>query len=119
MMPDLFEIESQQAQRRDTHRDSPNVASEIPSPPRSVPPGQCTLAQAVCGRTVVVLAVRGDDALAQRLADQGLWRGVAVDLITTAPGGDPLLFRLHGYRLALRRDEAERVLVEPAEGPNA
>lgn len=56
-----------------------------------------------------VLAVHGDDALAQRLADQGLWPGVVVEVVTTALGGDPLLVRLQGFRLALRRDEARRV----------
>jgi len=35
-----------------------------------------------------------------------------VQLLTTALGGDPLLFRVQGYRLALRRDEAARVLAE-------
>lgn len=64
-----------------------------------------------------VAAVLGGDDLAQRLADQGLWPGVDVELLTSAPGGDPLLIVLHGYRLALRRDEAARVLVEPAEDP--
>jgi Fe2+ transport system protein FeoA len=63
---------------------------------------------------VQVVAVEGDDALAQRLADHGLWRGTLVELVTTAPLGDPMLFRLRGYRLALRREEAARVLVEPA-----
>jgi Fe2+ transport system protein FeoA len=66
---------------------------------------------------VRVVAVTGDDDLARRLGDQGLWPGVAVELVTSAPGGDPLLFVLHGYRLALRCDEAARVLVERVEGP--
>jgi len=35
-----------------------------------------------------------------------------VQLLTTALGGDPLLFRVQGYRLALRRDEAAGVLAE-------
>lgn len=63
-----------------------------------------------------VRAVTGGDELAQRLCDQGLWPGVEVELVTAAPGGDPLLVVLHGYRLALRRDEAARVLLEPVGG---
>jgi ferrous iron transport protein A len=60
----------------------------------------------------VVRAVAGDDALARRLAAAGLWPGVRVEQIGRAPFGDPLLFRVHGYRLALRRSEAARVQVE-------
>lgn len=59
----------------------------------------------------VVVGVDGDDALAQRLDAAGLWPGVRVQKIGKAPFGDPLLFRLHGYRLALRRAEAARVRV--------
>lgn len=61
-----------------------------------------------------MLEVRGDDALARRLVDHGLWRGTLVELLTSAPLGDPMLFSLRGYRLALRREEAARVMVEPA-----
>lgn len=70
------------------------------------------LACAGRGRSLRVLEVTGDDALARRLADLGLLPGTDVRLLTTAPFGDPMLFRLRGYRLALRRDEAARVLVE-------
>lgn len=57
--------------------------------------------------------VEGEDALAARLRDLGLLPGTVVRLAARAPFGGPLLFRLRGYRLALRRDEALRVLVEP------
>ena len=60
---------------------------------------------------VRVVRVDGDDALAERLRAAGLWPGTVVERITAAPFGDPVLFRLHGYRLALRRDEANRVQV--------
>ena len=75
-----------------------------------------TLAQLGRRQRARVRDVVGDDDLARRLVDQGLWPGVEVELLTAAPGGDPLLFVLHGFRLALRRDEAARVRVdaEPA-----
>ena len=65
----------------------------------------------------MVVEVTGADALAHRLAACGLWPGARVEWIGRAPFGDPLLFRLHGYRLALRRSEAERVLVRVVEVP--
>ena len=58
-----------------------------------------------------VVAVDGEDALSQRLLASGVWAGAVVERIASAPFGDPVLFRLHGYRLALRRAEAERVQV--------
>lgn len=88
----------------------------MPAAPMSSPVKSCArpcLACAARGQPVQVVAVDGDDVLARRLADHGLWLGTTVEKLTTAPLGDPMLFRLRGYRLALRRDEAARVLVAP------
>ena len=63
------------------------------------------------GQEYEVVAVAGEDALSERLAASGLWRGAVIERLASAPFGDPVLFRLHGYRLALRRSEAERVTV--------
>lgn len=74
------------------------------------------LACAEPGVPVRVLAVDGDDALARRLSDLGLWPGTEVELMRRAPFGGPMVFWLRGYRLALRRAEAVRVRTAPA-GP--
>lgn len=71
-----------------------------------------TLDRAAPGAVVRVIGVDGDDALARRLEDLGFWRGSEVRVDRVAPFGDPVQFRLHGYRLALRKSEAKRVLVE-------
>jgi ferrous iron transport protein A len=71
------------------------------------------------GTEVVVAGVEGDDSLAHRLRAAGLWDGARVMLAGRAPFGDPLLFRLHGYRLALRCGEAQRVTVVRAPGRGA
>ncbi|MEY3160642.1 MAG: hypothetical protein RIT25_633 [Planctomycetota bacterium] len=63
------------------------------------------------GVDATVVAVEGSDEVARRLADLGLVPGTRLQMLTVAPLGDPILFRLLGYRLALRKDEAERVLV--------
>ena len=60
----------------------------------------------------MIVGIDGDDALAQRLASSGLWHGATIERLARAPFGDPLLFRVHGYRLALRRSEAARVRVQ-------
>jgi ferrous iron transport protein B len=69
------------------------------------------LTRAVRGQVYEVARVGGGDALARRLSSAGVWPGARLELIASAPFGDPLLFRLHGYRLALRRSEADRIVV--------
>lgn len=78
-----------------------------------VDPVRLTLAQASPGERYTVLTAQGEDLLADRLLAAGLWPGAVVESLGRAPFGDPLLFKLHGFRLALRRTEAARVLVEP------
>ncbi len=63
------------------------------------------------GCRYAVVAVHGDDAIAQRLTAGGLWPGAQIERLGQAPFGDPMLFRLHGYRLALRKSEAQRVQI--------
>lgn len=96
----------------------PTIEPPPPVLPRDAAPKLPSTA-AERGRVYEVLGVAGDDALARRLAAAGVWPGVRIELLTKAPFGDPLLFRLHGYRLALRRAEAARVELRavPDAGP--
>jgi len=41
----------------------------------------------------------------------GLTPGAEIELIGTAPLGDPLEFQVRGYRLSLRKNQAARVKV--------
>jgi Fe2+ transport system protein FeoA len=81
------------------------VAAPVPAPTAM------SLVAIVAGRRYRVTAVEGDDALAHRLAACGLWLGAIVERLGQAPFGNPLLVRVHGYRLALRTSEAARVSV--------
>ncbi|MDR2555799.1 MAG: FeoA domain-containing protein [Fibromonadaceae bacterium] len=47
-----------------------------------------------------------------KLLALGLTRGTEVLKIKTAPLGDPMEIELRGYRLSLRKDEADVVLIE-------
>ena len=47
----------------------------------------------------------------QRLMEMGVVRGIQVQLIRFAPLGDPIEVRVGGYRLSLRHNEAQAVLV--------
>ena len=68
-----------------------------------------TLDQLQRGQTAQVTALRGDDALAQRLMEMGLLEGETVEVLGFAPLGDPMQIRLQDFRLSLRRAEAARV----------
>lgn len=48
----------------------------------------------------------------QRLMEMGLTKGVLVSVVRVAPLGDPMEIELRGYRLSLRRKEAEAVKVQ-------
>ncbi len=63
------------------------------------------------GLTAQVADVAGDDTTSLRLLEMGLTPGVAVTVVGTAPLGDPLELELRGYRLSIRRSEADRVAI--------
>jgi ferrous iron transport protein A len=48
----------------------------------------------------------------QRLLEMGLTEGIAISVIRVAPMGDPIEIELRGYRLSLRRKEAEAVIIK-------
>ena len=46
-----------------------------------------------------------------RLLEMGLTKGSSIELVRFAPMGDPIEVKVKGYRLSLRREEAETVIV--------
>ena len=58
-----------------------------------------------------VSALTGNDGLAQRLMEMGLFEGEELEVVALAPLGDPIEIRLGDSRLSLRRSEAARVHV--------
>jgi ferrous iron transport protein A len=70
-----------------------------------------SLDQLHAGQRARIDAVRGDDALGQRLLEMGLLEGDEVEVVGFAPLGDPMEIRLRDYRLSLRRSEAARIVV--------
>lgn len=49
-----------------------------------------------------------------RLREMGLLPGTSIQLIRTAPMGDPIEIKVRGYHLTLRKTEADHVVVEPS-----
>ncbi|MBW3629999.1 MAG: ferrous iron transport protein A [Gemmatimonadetes bacterium] len=64
------------------------------------------------GERARVATVGGESDAARRLMDLGLIRGTTVEVVRTAPLGDPIEVRLRGFMLSLRRAEAEHITVE-------
>lgn len=58
-----------------------------------------------------VVAVGGDNDLRRRLLEMGFCNGAEVEVIRRAPLGDPIEFRLRGYCLSLRDEQARFVQV--------
>jgi Fe2+ transport system protein FeoA len=73
-----------------------------------------TLAELAKGESRTVLAVHGKNVITRRLMEMGVIPGVAVRMVKSAPFGDPLEISVRGYNLALRRTEAESVMLEKA-----
>ncbi|MFO0904391.1 MAG: FeoA domain-containing protein [Pirellulales bacterium] len=70
-----------------------------------------TAADMRVGERAVVAEVMGYDEVTARLMEMGLIPGVALELVGVAPLGDPLEFQLPGYRLSMRRTEAQRAVL--------
>ena len=71
-----------------------------------------TLADMKKGRQAKILGFHNTEhASIQRLMQLGVIKGETVELLRSAPGGDPVEYRVMGYNLSLRRAEAEQILV--------
>ncbi len=70
-----------------------------------------TLADMEIGDEVRVTSVGGEGALRQHFLDMGVIPGAVVEFVKFAPMGDPMEFRIHGYELTLRVDDARQIEV--------
>ena len=75
-----------------------------------------TLADLRAGDRVQVTAVddSSDPAVRRRLLDLGFTPGAEVRMVRRAPMADPVVFRVAGYDVALRRVQARCIAVGPA-----
>ena len=72
---------------------------------------ELSLARLPIGAQARVIAVNGSGAIARRLMEMGVVPGAPIRVIKAAPLGDPIEIRVRGYHLALRRTEAQTILV--------
>ncbi len=65
----------------------------------------------------VIVRVGGTGEIRRRLLDMGVVAGAEVEVERVAPLGDPIQIKVKGYDLALRKGEAEKILVNETIGP--
>lgn len=68
----------------------------------------------VPGRIAAIVGFDTDDVITRRLFDLGFTPGEVVERLRHAPLGDPLMFRVGGIEIVLRKAEARRILVAAA-----
>ncbi len=71
----------------------------------------CPLSKLNVGCQGQVISVDGDPDIRRRLLEMGFCNGATVEVVRRAPLGDPIEFRLRGYHLSLRSDQASCVNV--------
>jgi ferrous iron transport protein A len=72
----------------------------------------CPLSKLGVGCQGQVVSVSGDHDIRRRLLEMGFCNGATVEVVRRAPMGDPIEFKLRGYHLSLRSDQANHVSVQ-------
>ncbi|MBQ9931132.1 MAG: ferrous iron transport protein A [Firmicutes bacterium] len=65
------------------------------------------------GQAARVLGLSVSGPVRRRLQDMGLTEGTLIFCVQESPLGDPRAFRIRGAVVALRGEDAAKVLVEP------
>lgn len=65
------------------------------------------------GRSARIVRICGHGPIRHRLLEMGVTRGASVFIERVAPLGDPIEVTVKGYYLAIRKEEASQIMVEP------
>ncbi len=76
-----------------------------------------TLKELATGHSAVITKVGGEGALRQHFLDMGVIPGTEIAVVKYAPMGDPMELLVRGYKLTLRVADADKIEVEPINGP--
>jgi ferrous iron transport protein A len=69
------------------------------------------LSEIQTGKKAIILSFERDD-ITLKLMEMGCLPGEIVSIEKKAPWGDPISILISGYKLSLRANEAEKILVE-------
>lgn len=76
-------------------------------PPKTVP-----LHLIPTGSAGLVKALTGEESMRRRMLDLGLINNTVVQSLRRSPSGDPTAYQIRGAVIALRAEEASKILVE-------
>ena len=69
------------------------------------------LSELKTGEKGVVVKVLGHGGFRKRIVEMGFIKGKTVEVVLNAPLKDPIKYKLMGYEISLRRQEAELIEV--------
>ena len=69
------------------------------------------LSELKTGDKAVIVKVSGHGGFRKRIVEMGFIKGKVVEVLLNAPLRDPVKYKLMGYEISLRRDEAEMIEV--------
>ena len=70
-----------------------------------------TLREGTPGMQLIVKSIKQSD-IKHRLMTMGVIPNAIIKVLRSAPLGDPMAIQVAGYQLALRRKDAENIIVE-------
>ena len=73
------------------------------------------LSELKTGEHAVIVKVQGHGGFRKRIIEMGFIRGEEVEVLLNAPLQDPVKYKLMGYEVSLRRQEAEQIEVKLSE----
>lgn len=65
------------------------------------------------GRRCVLLRISSEGAEKRHMLELGLTRKTAIEVLQRSPSGDPTAYFFRGAVIAIRRENAEKIFVEP------
>lgn len=72
-----------------------------------------TLKDLECGNSARVLRLESMGVVKRRIMDMGITKGIIITMRKIAPLGDPIEVTVRNYELSLRKEEAEKIIIEP------
>ncbi len=70
------------------------------------------LDKAPIGKTVTVIAIRFQGAQKRRLFDLGIMPNTKIKILQKSPYGNPIAYLVRGAVIAIRNEDAKKIIVE-------
>lgn len=71
-----------------------------------------TLGELKPNKSGIVIKIEGQGVIKRRLFDMGITPGTKIAVRKMAPLGDPMEIELRGYVMGIRKEEANKIIIE-------